>query len=97
MPTSIPPSRRKSLVASTVLVPSVVCTAFVAAVVFFTPPSHGVSSTFTQPDKMAAPYLRNATSANSNGAPQTAKLNLVPEPRECDLANGIDTACLFLD
>ena len=100
MPTRTRSNRRKSLLPSTLLVLSLLTTGYVGGAIFYAAPSRGVSPTFAPPAEMAAPdvQIQSAPPATVKVAPRPGnEWEPVPEPRECDLANGISTACLFLD
>ena len=99
MPVITYSSRRRSFVRSTLILLVAAGTGYVAgALLHNTVPSRDVYATF-------APVARAAEPNPGISLPATVTAALVgpdergriQEPRECDLAQGISTTCLFMD
>ena len=96
--------REASFVRSTVLVLAIAATAYVAgALLQFPVSSHDASVTFSQPVQAAEPMFRARTPGADTVPPASAVEwgrsdgELIPQPRECDMARGISNECLFMD
>ena len=94
----------RSIVRRTAAVVAVAGRAFIAGALSHSPISfRDVSTAFAQPARAAQGSLREVMPAPRTIAPARAdewgrsEGEQIYDPRECDLARGISTACLFMD
>ena len=94
----------RSIVRRTAAIVAVAGAAFFAGALSHSPISfRDVSMAFAEPARAAQISLREAIPATGTVAPAGADESgrsegeRMFEPRECDLAKGISTACLFMD
>lgn len=90
-----------SIVGRTVLALIVASASFIAGAMFQGPRwSYDTSAAFAQPAGAAQPEWRTPTPATGIFSPARADEydgDQIFEPRECDLPEGVSTACLFMD
>lgn len=102
MTTSMSSDRRRSIVRPIAFVLAVASAGYVGAAFFHgTAPLRGGSAAFAQAAQAAEP--RDPLSA-SGIVPRTEAIDWdrgdperISQPRECDVARGISTTCLFMD
>ena len=101
MPTFTYPSRGRSFVRSTILLLAVAGAGYVAGALLHNPASpRDVSVAFATPARAAQSNFRDplpGTVALAAVEWGRSDVERIPEPRECDLLQGISTACLFMD
>jgi len=103
MPTFTHPNRGRLFVCSTVFLLAVAGTGYVAGALLHNTVSSRDDSAFVRPVGAAELSFGDPLAATGTVAPATAvewgrsDSERIPEPRECDLANGVSTACLFMD
>lgn len=101
MPTPVYAAQGTSIVRRTAVALAVagVVVIFIAGALVRSPiGSRDVSAAFARPAEAAAPAIHTAPLATGTVAPAAAdEWDRISEPRECDLANGISTVCLFMD
>jgi hypothetical protein len=104
MPTFAYPNRGRSFVRSTVVLLAVAGTGYIAGAFFHNlESSRDNSAAFAHSAQAAEFNIRDPLPATGNVAPAYADGRdrsdggRIAEPRECDLAKGISTACLFMD
>jgi len=97
-------SNRGRFERSSVLLLAVAATSYVAGALFHNPLStRNVSAAFSTPARAAELTFPDLLSALGSVEPASGDElgrsdgERIPEPRECDLANAIWTACLFMD
>jgi hypothetical protein len=88
-----------SIARRTTVALAVAAVSFIAgALVHSATASREVSAEFARPAEATQSAIQNAPAAIVNRGPASAaEWDQIAEPRECDLANGILTACLFMD
>lgn len=104
MPNFTYASRGRSFVGRTFLVIAIAGTGFVAGALFHNPASsRDASAPFASGVQAAQSSFRDASTTTGTVAPAVtgewtrSDGERIAEPRECDLASGIATACLFMD
>lgn len=102
MTTAMYPAHRRSIVRAIALMLAVSGAAYVAGAFFHgTAPLRGESAAFVQSVQAAEPQdpLPASGTVPSVYAIDWGRSDRerISQPRECDVANGISTACLFMD
>jgi hypothetical protein len=108
MTTTLHSPRRRMIVRRTALALAVAGTGYVIGALVNGPASPREASTaFTRPAQAAEPALRAPLRARQTVAPKTVPPAAadsvqsagarIQDPRECDVAKGIETACMFMD
>jgi hypothetical protein len=98
MPTFTYTLRGRSLVRSTLILLTVTSAGYVAGAFLHPGSSRDVSAAFAAPVQAAESNFRDSLITSSFVArPAAEEWSRIPEPRECDLAGGISSACLFMD